>query len=65
MTAILTPSFELSRRIGNTNYEASVFFSPTATETFEQKFLRMILTGSLDSPKHCGTIETPQMSRPA
>ena len=42
MTVILTPSFELSRRIGNTNYEASVFFSPTATETFEQKFLRMI-----------------------
>lgn len=65
MTAILTPSFELSRRIGNTNYEASVFFSPTATETFEQKFLRMILTGSLDSPPRRGIVYMPQMSRPA
>ena len=65
MTTTINQPFVLRRRIGNTNYEASVFFSPTATETFEQKFLRMILTRSLDSPPRRGIVYMPQMSRPA
>lgn len=62
MTTTPSPSFALRRRIGNTNYEASVFFSPAATQTFEQKIMRMIQNESVDFSEKCGIISLPQTS---
>lgn len=62
MTTTPNPSFALRRRIGNTNYEASVFFSPTATETLEQKFLWMIQNNAVEIRQNCAIMSIPQMS---
>ena len=41
----------MTRRIGNTNYRIKVVLSSTATETFEEKLLRLIRN---DSNLSCG-----------
>ena len=41
----------MTRRIGNTNYRIKVVLSSTATETFEDKLLRLIRN---DSNLSCG-----------
>ena len=41
----------MTRRIGNTNYRIKVVLSSTATETFEEKLLRL---GRNDSKLSCG-----------
>ena len=41
----------MTRRIGNTNYRIKVVLSSTATETFEDKLLRLIRN---DSSLSCG-----------
>lgn len=42
----------MTRRIGNTNYRIRVFLSENATETFEEKVLRLVRNDtSLDYTK--------------
>ena len=41
----------MTRRIGNTNYRIKVVLSSTATETFEDKLLRLVRN---DSNLNCG-----------
>lgn len=41
----------MTRRIGNTNYHIKVVLSSTATETFEEKLLRLVRN---DSNLSCG-----------
>jgi hypothetical protein len=41
----------MTRRIGNTNYRIKVVLSSTATETFEDKLLRLVRN---DSNLSCG-----------
>jgi hypothetical protein len=41
----------MTRRIGNTNYRIKVVLSSTATETFEEKLLRLVRN---DSNLSCG-----------
>ena len=41
----------MTRRIGNTNYRIKVVLSSTATETFEEKLLRLVRN---DSSLSCG-----------
>ena len=50
-------------RIGNTTYKVKVEFCENATETMEEKILRMIKNESLTNDVGCGIIESPQMSR--
>ena len=53
----------ITRRIGSTTYKVRVEFSENATETMEEKILRMIKNESLTNGVGCGIIESPQMSR--
>ena len=53
----------ITRRIGSTTYKLKVHFSENATETMEEKILRMIKNESLTNDVGCGIIESPQMSR--
>ena len=53
----------ITRRIGNTTYKVRVEFCENATETMEEKILRMIKNESLTNDVSCGIIESPQMSR--
>ena len=53
----------ITRRIGSTTYKVRVEFCENATETMEEKILRMIKNESLTNGKECGIIESPQMSR--
>ena len=53
----------ITRRIGNTTYKVRVEFCENATETMEEKILRMIKNESLTNDDGCGIIESPQMSR--
>ena len=53
----------ITRRIGSTTYKLKVHFSENATETMEEKILRMVKNESLTNDDGCGIIETPQMSR--
>ena len=53
----------ITRRIGSTTYKVRVEFSENATETMEEKILRMIKNESLTNGNECGIIESPQMSR--
>jgi hypothetical protein len=54
----------MTRRIGSTTYKVKVVFGEGG-ETMEEKILRMIQNDSSASDSKCGTIDTPQMSRPA
>ena len=53
----------ITRRIGSTTYKVRVEFCENATETMEEKILRMIKNESLTNDDGCGIIESPQMSR--
>ena len=53
----------ITRRIGSTTYKLKVLFSENATETMEEKILRMVKNESLTNGNECGIIESPQMSR--
>ena len=56
-------TFSLNRRIGSTTYKVTVRFCDDATETMEDKILRIIRNeATTDGPK-CGTIEVSQMGR--
>ena len=58
-------AFTLSRRIGSTNYRVTAYFSETEAETLEDKIFRMIQNEVLENGPDCGTMKSPQMSRPA
>ena len=53
----------ITRRIGSTTYKVRVEFCENATETMEEKILRMVKNESLTNGNECGIIESPQMSR--
>ena len=53
----------ITRRIGSTTYKLKVHFSEDASETMEEKILRMVKNESLTNGNECGIIESPQMSR--
>jgi len=55
----------MTRRIGSTTYKVRVAFSPDASETMEEKILRMIRNEGSTSGSECGIMNTPQVSRPA
>ena len=55
----------LTKRIGTTTYKVSVHFNQNATETMEQKFLRIISDYPLENGEKCGIIDVSQMSRSA
>jgi hypothetical protein len=58
-------SLYMTRRIGSTTYRVKVAFADNASETMEEKILRMIRNeGSATGPE-CGTMDVPQMGRPA
>jgi hypothetical protein len=58
-------SLYMTRRIGSTTYRVKVAFADDASETMEEKILRMIRNeGSATGPE-CGTMDVPQMGRPA
>ena len=59
-----TPAtFGFSRRIGSTRYQTNVFHSSEATESFEDKIMRLIRHEALDVSTDRGIMEAPQMSR--
>lgn len=58
-------TFTLSRRIGSTNYRVNAHFSENEAETLEDKIFRIIQNEVLETGSECGTIKSPQMSRPA
>ena len=51
------------RRVGNTNFKVRVFFSENATETMEDKILRIVRNEAMETGDFCGIMEAPQMSR--
>ena len=55
----------MTRRIGSTTYKVRVAFSPDASETLEDKILRMIRNEGSVTGSECGIINAPQVSRPA
>lgn len=54
-----------THRIGGTTYKVKVVFNESATETMEDKILRIVRNEMLENGENCGTISVPQMSRPA
>ena len=54
-----------THRIGGTTYKVKVVFNESATETMEDKILRIVRNEILENCEKCGTISVPQMSRPA
>ena len=57
--------YMINRRIGSTIYRVRVYGSETATETMEDKILRLIRNYGLANQPECGIMELPQMSRPS
>lgn len=55
----------LTKRIGNTTYNVNVYFSTKATETMEDKILRIIQNHPLANGEKCDIIDVSQMSRSA
>lgn len=55
----------LTKRIGTTTYKVNVHFNQNATETMEEKFMRVISNYPLANGEKCGIINISQMSRPA
>ena len=51
------------RRIGGTTYKVKVVWSETASETLEDKILRIIRNETVTSDGTCGIMDSPQMSR--
>lgn len=52
-----------THRIGGTTYKVKVVFNESATETMEDKILRIVRNEILEKDYFCGTIDAPQMSR--
>ena len=50
-------------RVGNTNFRVRVFFSENATETMEEKILRIIHNSESCFGEKCDIMTVPQMSR--
>ena len=59
----VSSGFTFSRRIGNTNYRVNVHFDPDATDTMEDKIMRMICNDVVTNGGNCGIMSVPQMSR--
>ena len=55
--------FTFSRRIGNTNYKVKVHFDPDASDTMEDKIIRLIRNEAVTIPDSCDILTEPQMSR--
>ena len=55
----------LTKRIGTTTYKVNVHFNQNATETMEEKFIRVISHYPLANGEKCGIMKPPQMSRSA
>ena len=55
----------MTHRIGGTTYKVKVVFNESATETMEDKILRIVRNEILENGETYGTISVPQMSRPA
>lgn len=55
----------LTKRIGTTTYKVNVHFNQKATETMEEKFMRVICNYPLANCEKCGIIDVSQMSRSA
>ena len=55
----------LTKRVGTTNYIVNVHFNQKATETMEEKFMRVISNYPLANGEKCGIIDVSQMSRSA
>ena len=56
----------IRRKIGNTVYRVSVYFSGTSKETLNDKILRVAtndLNFGLTIPENCGTLGVPQTGR--
>ncbi len=52
-----------THRIGGTTYKVKVVFNETATETMEDKILRMIHNETVTNDGTYGIMDSPQMSR--
>ena len=52
-----------THRIGGTTYKVKVVFKEGATETMEDKILRMIRNETVNFEEPCDIINAPQMSR--
>ena len=52
-----------THRIGGTTYKVKVVFNESATETMEDKILRIVRNEALDNDGKCDIINAPQMSR--
>ena len=52
-----------THRIGGTTYKVKVVFNEGATETIEDKILRIIRIEVIDYGRYCGIMDAPQMSR--
>jgi len=55
----------LTKKIGTTTFKVNVHFNQNATETMEQKFIRVISNCPLANGEKCGIINVSQMSRSA
>jgi hypothetical protein len=55
-------SFFMQKRIGTTTFEVHAFFNPDATETLDEKILKLIENDLIYRPK-CDTIKSPQTGR--
>lgn len=55
----------LTKRIGTTTYNVNVHFNQNATETIEEKFMKVISNYPLANGEKCGIIDISQMSRSA
>ena len=53
----------MTRRIGGTTYKVKVVFNETASETLEDKILRIIRNETVTNGGTCDIIDSPQMSR--
>ena len=56
-------TFTLSRRIGSTRYTVNARCSDKAAETFEEKIIRLIRNGTMETGVKCGIMGLPQTSR--
>lgn len=53
----------MTRRIGGTTYKVKVVWSETASETLEDKILRIIRNETVTNAGTCDIMDSPQMSR--
>ena len=55
--------YMVNRRIGTTTYRVKVYGSDTASETMEDKILRLIQNETVNFEEPCDIMNAPQMSR--